>query len=63
MTYLYNIKPIVKAPVTSGDSVGKIIVLLEEDTLFIAKVTAEESSEKLTFFKSLEFVLKGLIEF
>ncbi len=63
VTYLYNIKPIVKAPVTSGDSVGKIIVLLEEDTLFIAKVTAEESSEKLTFFKSLEFVLKGLIEF
>lgn len=63
VTYLYNIKPAVKAPVSVGDSVGKIIVLLEDDTLFIAKVTAKDSSEKLTFFKSFEFVLKGLFEF
>ncbi len=62
-SYLYNIKPTVKAPIASGDSVGKIIVLLEDDTLFIAKVTAKESSEKLTFFKSFEFVWKGLFDF
>lgn len=59
VTYLYNIKPKVKAPVEIGDSVGKIIVLLEEDTLFIAKVTAKNDSERLDFFKSFEFVLKG----
>ena len=63
VSYLYNIKPTVKAPVASGDSVGKIIVLLDDDTLFIAKVTAKESSEKLTFFKSFEFVWKGLFDF
>lgn len=59
VTYLYNIKPKVKAPVEIGDSVGKIIVLLEEDTLFIVKVTAKNDSERLDFFKSFEFVLKG----
>ena len=63
VTYLYNIKPLVKAPVSKGDSVGKIIVLLEDDTLFTAKVTAKENAEELTFFKSFEFMLKGLFHF
>lgn len=63
VTYLYNIKPKVKAPVEVGDSVGKIIVLLEDETLFIAKVTAKEESEKLDFFKSFEFVVKGFFDF
>ena len=63
VTYLYNIKPKVKAPVEVGDSVGKIIVLLDDDTLFIAKVTSKDKSEKLDFFKSLEFVVKGFFDF
>lgn len=63
VTYLYNIKPKVKAPVTEGDSVGKIIVLLDEDTLFIAKVTAKDGSEKLDFLKSFELVIKGFFDF
>lgn len=59
VTYLYNIKQQVSAPIEAGDSVGKIIVLLEDDTLFVAKVTAREQSEELSFFKSFELVLKG----
>ncbi|MCM1055835.1 MAG: D-alanyl-D-alanine carboxypeptidase [Bacteroides sp.] len=61
--YLYNIKEQVSAPIEAGDSVGKIIVLLEDDTLFVVKVTAKESSEELSFFKSFELVLKSLFSF
>lgn len=63
VTYLYNIKQEVNAPVEKGDSVGKIIVLLEEDTLFVAKVTAKDKSEELSFFKSFELILKGFFSF
>ncbi|MDE6578928.1 MAG: hypothetical protein K2K41_00135, partial [Ruminiclostridium sp.] len=33
VTYLYNIRKEVNAPVQSGDQVGKIVVLLGNDTL------------------------------
>lgn len=63
ITYLYDIRQEVKAPVNTGDYVGKIIVLLGEDTLFIADVTATSQAEEQTFLKSLFLVLRGLFVF
>lgn len=63
VTYLYNIREKVKAPVKKGDQVGKIIVLLEDDTLFVAKVTAKVDCEELTFWKSLWLIWQGLLKF
>ncbi|MCM1298336.1 MAG: D-alanyl-D-alanine carboxypeptidase [Firmicutes bacterium] len=61
--YLYNIREKVSAPVKQGDQVGKIIVLLEEDTLFVVKVTAKADCEELTFMKSLWLMWQGLLNF
>lgn len=63
VTYLYNIRQQVNAPISAGDSVGKIIVLLEDDTLFVVKVTAVEPSQELSFMTSLWYVFKGLFNF
>ncbi len=61
VTYLYNIRDKISAPVKKGDQVGKIIVLLENDTLFVVPVRATEESDELTFFKSLEYIWQGII--
>lgn len=63
VTYLYNIREKVKAPIKKGDQVGKIIVLLGDDTLFVAKVTAKADCEELTFWKSLWLIWQGLLSF
>lgn len=63
VTYLYNIREKVKAPIKKGDQVGKIIVLLGDDTLFVAKVTAKSDCEELTFWKSLWLIWHGLLDF
>lgn len=63
VTYLYNIIEKVKAPIKKGDQVGKIIVLLGDDTLFVAKVTAKADCEELTFWKSLWLIWQGLLSF
>lgn len=63
VTYLYNIREKVGAPVKKGDRVGKIIVLLEDDTLFAVKVTAKSDCEELTFLKSLWLLWQGLLHF
>lgn len=63
VTYLYNIRQQVNAPISAGDSVGKIIVLLEDDTLFVVKVIAKEPSQELSFMTSLWFVFKGMFNF
>ncbi len=60
VTYLYDIRKEVAAPVKAGDQVGKIIVLLGNDTLFVVPVTAGKESEELTFAKSFWYVLKGM---
>lgn len=63
VTYLYNIRSQLSAPVAVGDSAGKIIVLLGDDTLFVVKVTAREPSEELSFMMSLWLVFKGMFNF
>ena len=63
ITYLYDIKQELKAPVSIGDYAGKIIVLHGSDTLFIANVTAATEAEEQTFFKSFLLVLRGLFSF
>lgn len=63
VTYLYNIRSQLSAPVAEGDSAGKIIVLLGDDTLFVVKVTAREPSEELSFMMSLWLVFKGMFNF
>lgn len=63
VTYLYNIREEVNAPLNKGDQVGKIIVLLEDDTLFVVKVTSKADVEELTFWKSLWLIWKGLLHF
>ena len=63
VTYLYDIRQEVKAPISTGDYVGKIIVLHGEDTLFIVNVTAAGGAEEQTFFKSFLMVLRGLFVF
>lgn len=63
VTYIYDLRESVEAPVEKGDKTGKIIVLLEEETLFVIPVTAGNDVEELTFFKSLEILLKSLLNF
>lgn len=63
VTYLYNIRKEVTAPVQSGYQVGKIVVLLGNDTLFVVPVTSENDSEELTFWKSFWYIFKGLVSF
>ena len=63
VTYLYDLPESIDAPVEKGERVGKIIVLLGDETLFLCDVNASESVEELTFFKSLEYLLKGLFCF
>ena len=63
VTYLYDIRQEVKAPVNIGDYVGKIIVLHGDDTLFIVNVTAAAQAEEQTFFKSFLMVLRGFFLF
>lgn len=63
VTYLYNIRQEVNAPVQMGDQVGKIVVLLGNDTLFVVPVTSKEDSEELTFLKSFWYIFKGLVSF
>ena len=63
ITYLYDIRQELKAPVATGDYAGKIIVLHGEDTLFIANVTAAADAEEQTFFKSFLMVLRGFFIF
>lgn len=63
VTYLYNIRQEVNAPVKNGDQVGKIVVLLGNDTLFVVPVTSKEDSEELTFTKSFWYIFKGLVSF
>lgn len=59
VTYLYNIKDKVSAPVSEGDRVGKIIVLLGDDTLFVTNVYTSAATEEQTFLVSLLMILKG----
>ena len=61
--YLYDIRSELKAPVNKGDSAGKIIVLLGDDTLFVTQVTASASVEEQTFLVSLMMVIQGLFTF
>lgn len=63
VTYLYSIRKEVNAPVQSGDQVGKIVVLLGNDTLFVVPVTSKKNSEELTFLKSFWYIFKGLVSF
>ena len=63
VTYLYNIRKEVSAPIQSGDQVGKIVVLLGNDTLFVVPVTSENDSEELTFWRSFWYIFKGLVSF
>lgn len=63
VTYLYNIREEISAPVGKGDTAGKIIVLLDDDTLFVVKVTAKADCEELTFLKSFWLLWKGLLNF
>lgn len=63
ITYLYDIRQEVKAPVNTGDYVGKIIVLHGDDTLFVVNVTAASRAEEQTFFKSFLMILRGLFLF
>lgn len=63
ITYLYDIRKELKAPVNVGDYAGKIIVLHGTDTLFIANVTAASPAEEQTFFRSFLMVLRGLFSF
>ena len=61
--YLYNIRQEVSAPLQKGDQVGKIVVLLGDETLFVVPVTSKEDSEELSFSKSFWFLFKGLVSF
>ena len=63
ITYLYDIRRELKAPIAVGDYAGKIIVLHGSDTLFIANVTAADPAEEQTFFVSFLMVLRGLFSF
>ena len=63
VTYLYNIRKEISAPVQSGDQVGKIVVLLGNDTLFVVPVTSENDSEELTFWRSFWYIFKGVVSF
>lgn len=63
ITYLYDIRQEVKAPISIGDYTGKIIVLHGEDTLFIVNVTAASGAEEQTFLKSFLMVLRGFFTF
>lgn len=63
VTYLYNIKQTVSAPLEKGDGAGKIIVLLGDETLFVVPVTVTRDVEELTFLKSLQYVWKGIVNF
>ena len=63
ITYLYDIRQEVKAPISIGDYAGKIIVLHGEDTLFIVNVTASSGAEEQTFLKSFLMVLRGFFTF
>lgn len=63
VTYLYNIKSTMSAPIEKGDGAGKIVVLLGDETLFVVPVTVTQEVEELTFFKSLEYVWQGIIKF
>lgn len=63
VTYLYNIKSTISAPLEKGDGAGKIVVLLGDETLFVVPVTVTKEVEELTFFKSLEYVWQGIIKF
>lgn len=63
ITYLYDIRQEVKAPVSTGDYIGKIIVLHGDNTLFVVNVTAASPAEEQTFFKSFLMVLRGLFLF
>lgn len=63
VSYLYNIRQKLSAPLEKGAQAGKIVVLLGDETLFVVPVTVTEGVEELTFFKSLEYVWKGIINF
>ena len=63
ITYLYDIRQELKAPISIGDYAGKIIVLHGSDTLFIVNVTAASEAEEQTFFRSFLMVLRGLFSF
>ena len=63
VTYLYDIRKELKAPVNVGDYAGKIIVLHGSDTIFIANVTAAAEAEEQTFFRSFLMVLQGFFSF
>lgn len=53
VTYLYDLPKSVDAPVSKGQRIGKIIVLLGDETLFLREITASENVEKLTFWHCL----------
>lgn len=63
VTYLYNIKEKMTAPVSEGDRAGKIIVLLGEDTLFVTEVCAAAPSPEQTFPVCIGMMLKGFFSF
>lgn len=63
VTYLYNIRKNLSAPLEKGGSAGKIVVLLGDETLFVVPVTVTKDIEELTFYKSLEYILQGIIKF
>ena len=63
VTYLYNIRKNLSAPLEKGGSAGKIVVLLGDETLFVVPVTVTREIEELTFYKSLEYIWQGIIKF
>ena len=63
MTYLYDLSKSVQAPVSKGQRMGKIIVLLEDETLFISEISAAENIEELTFWRSFGLVLRSFFSF
>lgn len=58
VTYLYDLPESVEAPVAKGGRVGKIIVLLDNETLFLREITAVENVERLTFWHCLAQLFK-----
>ena len=63
VTYLYDLSKSVQAPVSKGQRMGKIIVLLEDETLFISEISAAENIEELTFWRSFGLLLRSFFSF
>lgn len=57
--YLYDLPEFVEAPFEKGQKVGKIIVLLGDETLFLSQISASEGIEELTLAKSFQVIISS----